>query len=196
MSFTNIFTSYLYQDKLNLNLTNIKNHILKTHKDNTAGTQRSNNGGWRSKTFTSVKKEVKPLFEMLNKTSNLIKKRLNYKDNIELINYWYNINSFGDYNSPHHHTGYGTLLSGVFYVDTFKNSGNIVFINNDNLLSILYDKKVKEYNEYTSSTWFVTPENNLSIFFPSNLIHYVQPNLNKKEKRMCISFNYGNINTN
>ena len=76
MNFTNIFSSYLYQDKLNLNLKDIKNHILKTHKDNKVGTQRSNNGGWRSKTFTGVKKEVKPLFEILNKTSNLIKKKI------------------------------------------------------------------------------------------------------------------------
>tara|TARA_R100001015_G_C4493849_1_gene70547 strand:+ start:16 stop:606 length:591 start_codon:yes stop_codon:yes gene_type:complete len=196
MSFTNIFTSYLYQNKLNLNLNDIKNHILKTHKGNKVGTQRSNYGGWRSQTFTNVQKEVKPLFQTLDKFAPIIKKKLNYKNDIKLINYWYNINSFGSCNTPHTHIGFEALVSGVFYVSTFKDSGDIVFMNHDRLLPILYDKKVSEYNEYTSSTWFITPENNLSIFFPSNLIHYVQPNLNKNEKRICISFNYGNINTN
>ena len=36
-----------------------------------------------------------------------------------------NINYFGSFNRPHAHEG--TTLSGVYYIDVHKNSGNIIF---------------------------------------------------------------------
>ena len=191
MSFTNIFTSFLYDKKLNLNIDKIKNHIIQTHKKDKVGFTISNYGGWRSKTFVKTNPTVVPLFKELNEMVNKIKKQLKYKYNLKLINYWYNINSLGSSNSPHTHIGVGALLSGVFYVNTVKDGGRIVFMNSDNSNPVLYDNKIETYNEYNSSTWFVKPENNLAVIFPANLLHYVQPNLNKKEKRVSISFNYG-----
>lgn len=191
MSFENIFSSYLYHQTLNLNLNSIKKHILKTYQDNNVGTQRSNYGGWRSPTFTTVNDTLTPLFQELNKIIKKIKKKITYQQELGLINYWYNVNSLGSSNNPHTHIGSNSLVSGVFYVSTFKDSGNIVFMNNDRTLPLLYDKNITTYNEYSSSTWFVVPKNNLAVFFPSNLLHYVQPNLNKNEKRISISFNYG-----
>ena len=52
-----------------------------------------------------------------------------------------------------------------------------------------YYKEINSYNEYNSSTWKIEPEKNLCVLFPSYLNHYVEPNLNKKE-RISISFNY------
>ena len=49
---------------------------------------------------------------------------------------------------------------------------------------------VDKFNGYNSSTWKIKPEENKCILFPSYLKHYVEPNLNKKE-RISISFNYG-----
>jgi uncharacterized protein (TIGR02466 family) len=48
---------------------------------------------------------------------------------------------------------------------------------------------VDSYNHYNSSIWKIEPEENICILFPSYLKHYVEPNLNKKE-RVSISFNY------
>ena len=69
-----------------------------------------------------------------------------------------------------------------------KNSGSIVFLNKD--LDTFYQDSVKNYNEHNSSTWTIEPKENQCVLFPSYLKHYVEPNLNKKE-RISISFNYG-----
>ena len=51
-------------------------------------------------------------------------------------------------------------------------------------------KNVERYNQYTSEVYSYVPEENLCLLFPSDVIHYVEPNINKKE-RISISFNYG-----
>ena len=46
---------------------------------------------------------------------------------LNLKNYWININRYGDYNTVHNHRG--TILSGVFYIDVpDENMGNINFL--------------------------------------------------------------------
>ena len=97
----------------------------------------------------------------------------------------YNVNSLGSFNKPHDH--YGDVISGVYYISIPENSGSIVFINKD--LNNFYTS-IDKYNEYNSSNWTIAPEENKCILFPSYLKHYVEPNLNKKE-RISISFNYG-----
>ena len=76
----------------------------------------------------------------------------------------------------------------MYYVSIPKNSGSIVFLNKD--LDTFYRESIKNYNEYNSSTWTIEPKENQCVLFPSYLQHYVEPNLNKKE-RISISFNYG-----
>ena len=53
MSFENIFTEYLYTKKLNINLKDLKNHILQTKKT-CPGNKISNVGGWQSQNFHVV----------------------------------------------------------------------------------------------------------------------------------------------
>ena len=50
--------------------------------------------------------------------------------------------------------------------------------------------EVNSFNEYNSGVWKYSPKENLCLLFPSYLKHYVEPNLNKKD-RISISFNYG-----
>ena len=47
----------------------------------------------------------------------------------------------------------------------------------------------KAWNPYNSATWKIPPTNNTLLLFPSWLNHTVDPNMNKKEKRISISFN-------
>ena len=82
------------------------------------------------------------------------------------------------------------MVSGVFYVNVKLNNGNLILLSSDKTTQLYYDNQVKEYNVHTASSYSITPENNLCIFFPSNLTHYVQPNLTNNE-RISISFNYG-----
>jgi|TARA_R100001460_G_C3532754_1_gene173708 uncharacterized protein (TIGR02466 family) len=179
----NIFSSYIQTDLFTLDIKKIKKEILYI-KSKDKGRTESNYGGWQSQSFGTINKNFKNLFNNINTSVKKIEKHLKLKKKLSLKNYWCNINYFGSFNRPHTHEG--CTVSGVYYVDVHKNSGNIIFINK-NLNS--YYKEINIYNEYNSSTWKIEPEKNLCVLFPSHLNHYVEPNLNKKE-RISISFNY------
>ena len=179
----NIFSHYLHEKLFSLDTKKIKKEIF-TIKSKDKGRIISNYGGWQSKDFEKINKNFKSLFDNINASVKEVEKYLNLKRQLSLANYWCNINYFGSFNRPHTHTG--SLISGVYYIDVYENSGNIVFTNKK--LDPHY-KKVNAFNEYNSSTWTVKPKENLCILFPSYLKHYVEPNLNKKE-RISISFNY------
>ena len=169
---------------LNLDIKKIKQDILKL-KSKDKGRTVSNYGGWQSKAFYDVDKNLKSLFNKINVIVESIEKKLCLSYKIKLGNYWHNVNGFGSFNRPHDHPK--SVISGVYYISVPKNSGKIVFRqNNLNFLS----GEVLEYNLYNSTTWHVPPQENLCVLFPSHLLHYVEPNLNKKE-RISISFNYG-----
>ena len=131
-------------------------------------------------------KNFTDLFEKVSVNIKEIEKNLSISKKLKLHNLWYNVNGLGSFNRPHSHQG--CLISGVYYVSIPKNSGSIVFLNKD--LDNFYQDSIKNYNEHNSSTWTIEPKENQCVLFPSYLKHYVEPNLNKKE-RISISFNYG-----
>ena len=193
MTFTNIFSTYLYIKKFNINLSSLSDHINKTKKIDKKGRQISNYGGWQSKNFVEANSYTKPLFNILNTAVEEIKNKIEHRHNLKLHNYWYNINYEDSFNIPHFHMSesyLNTVVSGVFYIETPKDCGKIVFKRNDQLIGLMYEARVVRYNEYNSSVWTVNPVKNLCVLFPANLEHFVEPNLNKK-KRISISFNYG-----
>jgi uncharacterized protein (TIGR02466 family) len=193
MDFTNIFSTYLYIKKCNINLSSLSNHINKTKKIDRKGAQISNYGGWQSKNFGETNSYTKPLFNVLNTAVEEVKNKIEYRHNLRLHSYWYNINYEDSFNIPHIHMSKSCMnivVSGVFYIETPKDCGKIVFKRNDQLTGLMYEESVNRYNEYNSSVWIVNPVKNLCVLFPANLEHFVKPNLNKK-KRISISFNYG-----
>ena len=189
--FKNIFTNYLYSKKLDVDLTNLKKHILETKDDDEKGVHMTNNGGWQSKDFNKINSFTEHLFKSLDLIIKEIKNKIEYNHNLELNNYWYNINSNGSYNVPHNHVGLynDVIISGVFYVQTFNNSGRLIFRRNEPLVNIMYRDNNSIFNEYNSSTWNVNPSDNYCLLFPAHLEHYVEPNFNSSN-RMSISFNY------
>ena len=193
MTFTNIFSTYLYIKECNINLSVLSNHIIKTKKIDKKGEQISNYGGWQSKNFGETNSYTKPLFNVLDTAVEEVKNKIEYRHNLRLHSYWYNINYEDSFNTPHFHLAASCMnivVSGVFYIETPKDCGKIVFKRNDQLISLMYEERANRYNEYNSSVWTVNPVKNLCVLFPANLEHFVEPNLNKK-KRISISFNYG-----
>ena len=190
--FKNIFTSYLYTNNCNIDLLPIYNHIIEIKKKDKEGKVVSNWGGWKSKRFNKVNSYTQPLFKILDKTVREIKKKVDCNYDFKLLEYWYNINKEFSFNMPHMHVSSGgSIVSGVFYVKTPKHCGKIVFRRNDPLITIMYDENINKYNEYNSSIWSIDPKENLLVLFPSNMEHFVEPNLNKNNERISISFNYG-----
>tara|TARA_R110000744_G_scaffold218067_1_gene336789 strand:+ start:186 stop:743 length:558 start_codon:yes stop_codon:yes gene_type:complete len=182
----NIFSSYIQEDLFTLDTKKIKKEILNIKVKNKKRIA-SNYGGWQSESFSKINENFKILFNKINLSVKEIEKNLSLEKKLFLNNYWCNVNYLSCFNRPHNHSG--AVLSGVYYVSIPKNSGNLIFQDFNTNKDIAY-KFVKNYNNYNSTLWTVSPKENLCVLFPSYLQHYVEPNLNKKE-RISISFNYG-----
>ena len=103
---------------------------------------------------------------------------------------WINISLYKDTNKSHNHPG--ADISGVYYVKTPDDCGDIVF-EHPSLDVLCYygsvdDESVK-LNNYNSREWVFTPTENTLYLFPGWLKHRVEPNGNKTEERISISFN-------
>lgn len=186
MILNNLFIQPVGCFKLKQNLKNIQDFSLSL-KDSR---KRSNAGGFQSNDLNFLnEKSLQPFIKDLIKNTKKFSKVLSFKNDSEpfIDNLWININDYKDFNYPHIHPT--SILSGAFYINVPKNSGNIVFHNSaSDLMYPLSYIGVDSYNQFNSSTWWIKPENNLLILFPSWLKHHVEPNLSNK-KRISISFN-------
>jgi len=183
--FRNIFSSFLNAEQFNFDTKLMKNKILKI-KSNSQGRIVSNYGGWQSESFDKIEKPFENLFHQVNNIVQNIKQKLEIKNKIVFHNYWFNVNKLGSFNRPHYHPQ--SVISGVYYISIPKNSGQIYFEQHTDV-NVVYGE-VNSFNEYNSSGWKYSPKENVCLLFPSYLKHYVEPNLNKKD-RISISFNYG-----
>ena len=187
-----IFSSYMYTEKYSFDSLKFKKHILQTMKEDKKGRVISNYGGWQSDSFVKVNSFNEGIFKKINESVDKVQKQLPLKYNLKLQNYWYNVNKFGSSNKLHNHAEFtNTLVSGVFYITTPKNCGNIIFVDSNQLKTSLYESKVHKHNCFTSSRHMGPASENMCVLFPAHLNHFVQPNLNKNKHRISISFNYG-----
>ena len=177
MNKINLFETPIYITKLNLNLDELKKHI-QDFKLNVSSTNKSGRGNYQGHGFWHQ-----------DLVDEIVKNFPSRKDKSEIklkLNFWVNINSPGSYNVVHSHNPHaGTILSGVFYVQTPQNCGEIRFYDPRFSIStapdMMYYYDQKEYH-------YFTPESNLLILFPVWLKHDVAPNLSN-EDRISISFN-------
>ncbi len=175
----------IYTTKLELDKKNLTNFCNITEQKNKSIFV--SNTGYQSNIFYSKDSVVINLQKEILEHSKEYAKYLGYDfDNLNIKNMWININYYKDFNLPHNH---GTdIISGVFYVEVPKDSGEIVFENPCNKMDIV-NGVIKDFTPYNSTRWSFMPCN-LSLFlFPSWLTHHVMPNLNKKSKRISIAFN-------
>lgn len=135
-----------------------------------------------------------------NSFLNLLKNTIEEKANIfsqqileinkelSMGNMWLNVNGYKDYNHSHVHPG--AIVSGAFYCNVPKeNSGAIRFNVNKDVVVFVEEKNISKYNKYNSGCYDIYPKTLDLLLFPAWLWHEVRPNMNKKEKRITISFN-------
>ena len=104
---------------------------------------------------------------------------------------WVNINGNGHSNKIHNHNPHhGNMLSGVLYVRTPKNCGNIRFYDPRPNIDTAPDM---EYYENMNNCYQLTVNPNLLLLFPSWLLHDVAIN-ESNEDRITISFNIFDVN--
>ena len=182
----NIFNTFVYSFKLNLNLKNLYEYCIEYEKNNKSN-NKSGVGSFQSKDLDLNNATVNLLANSFLECANFIAYN-NYKikNKLDLNNFWFNINRYKDFNLEHDHPG--SILSGVYYVKTPKNSGDLIFKNNNNRHFYLPDECLIEYNTLNNSSYFLPPQENCLHIFPSWLMHYVEPNLSNEE-RISFSFN-------
>ena len=183
-----LFKTPIYKVKLNLDNKIMKDYCFTLQKKD-KGRCISNLGGWQSNDLIGIHKPLMKMIQEIVDHSNIFANNIGLKTPVKMGNCWININGYKDYNREHSHPH--SILSGVYYLNTPKNCGNIFFKHpcNDYFNYDWDNKNIVNKNEYTSPEWWLpSTEGNLYIF-PGWLTHYVKPNLNKKEKRISLSFN-------
>lgn len=161
-----------------------------TKKEIDQGRAFSNIGGWQSDDLNLQDVELQPFIEELKNNIMFYINQCEFKTDLKyrLDNIWININGYKDHNKPHIHPG--CLFSGVYYLKTPKNCGNIVFKHPADILQYDWKKDLlKEVMQNNCNEWFLPVQEGKMFIFPSWLYHYVMPNLNEKEDRISLAFN-------
>ena len=182
-----LFKVPLYKTALSLDNTAISKYSLSLSKKD-KGRVLTNIGGWQSDNLEDVS-ELKELIGVIQNHLTLFAKEIGIKHTIKVTNRWININGYKDTNLLHSHPN--CLISGVYYVQTPKDCGNIKFNHPGRgvIQHAWLEQIIDNFNEYNSSEWWLPSKAGLLYLFPSWLDHFVEPNVNKKEKRISISFN-------
>ena len=150
---------------------------------------KSNLGGWQSGNINYPDSPFFFLSELEKICQEFAKDVLNVNRSIFLRSAWININQ--KYNSNQTHTHPGCILSGVYYIKTPEECGNIHFIHPaSDMMERDWFNISSDYNVYNSPQWWLKSEEGSLYIFPSWINHLVKPNMSDEE-RISISFNVG-----
>ena len=196
---TDIFKTSLYnvQIKKEKYVKYFLNILKKEKKTNKKGVLISNKGGYQTFNFRGMdNKEVNR--EVFLKPAHAFCSKLNPRENtsfkIYTHSWWINENNFGDYNELHNHyiNEDNLVLTGIYYLETPKESGDLIFQNQDfNKFNDSNFKLFKDANFHARYVW-KPKKYDLLLFSPSQF-HMVEPNRSKKS-RISVAFNIGLLN--
>ena len=180
-----LFSTPVYITHLHVDVDKLIKLAYQEKEKDPTGRIITNNGGYQTNDLNY--KDYKFLFDAMTLHIKKYAKQFNYKPGLGLSNFWININKNKDYNNMHTHPN--SIFSGVFYIKTPKNCGNIIFKNPFTCLEFIIDpEKINEKNKYNRSSCYIKTESKILVLFPSWLEHYVEPN-SSQEDRISISFN-------
>ena len=172
----------------------LSNFIYKLYEEDSKGVDRSNRGGWHSKTFELNDKNSIQLKFALELQKYILKTFTNLgwkteNQNIRIREMWAIINKKDDFNVVHTHPN--SLLSAAYYVKAPKNCGHLVFESQNefseyNLMSVQKQETIDEY--LACPAYRIVPTEGLMVLFPSHLRHYVDQN-ESDEDRISMAFN-------
>ena len=197
---TPVFPCLIYEDELSdFHLVQDKfiDYAYKQEKKNPIGAEKSNVGGWQSPNakFFVNDPEFQPLFNWL---SGKIKDYLEFVDydkkvphDVEMKGIWFNINRRFNLNSYHWHPN--SNLSGILYIKTPKDCGNVFFQSPHEFteFSTMHIQKQHFIDKYMAWRYMgIEPKEGSLIIFPSHLKHCVGAN-QSTEDRISLAFNMG-----
>ena len=186
MTCEQLFATPIFKKKIiGGDLTDCVKNIQK--KD--AGVKYSNRGGWHSHSFQEPNKEFTNVWKDIEIHLNTFHKFMGMGDEAYITSMWFNVNTKNSYNIPHNHPM--SNYSGVFYIQTPENCGDIHFINPNSISGWIWPKSslITTNNMNVNSIRYKAEKDTLYIF-PSYLQHYVDAN-KSGEERISLSFNSG-----
>ena len=95
------------------------------------------------------------------------------------------INCHQHLESAHEHAHRNSMYSGIVYLKTHPNCGDLVFTN---YKYHTLDPDRVSYNVFNSPRWTLQPVDGMVVIFPSELVHSVQPNQDTN-RRYSLAFN-------
>ena len=185
--FTPLFTPGVWRSTL-IDLTNLQDYCYEV-RSNDKGRSCSNIGGYQSNNLNLSDPHLSSLQLHINEQTREYAKFIRMEINsFRVQNMWININENKDYNEVHTHPG--CLFSGVYYISTPDNCGDIEFFQSNSHLQNSHWNGVRfgSYILENSSSWFLPSTKNEVYIFPSFYEHRVQPNQSQSD-RISISFN-------
>ena len=152
------------------------------------GVSKTNAGGWHSATDMNQKEEYNVLTkELFNMQDEIFKKEFLTQKPV-LGNMWAIINGPGNFNSPHLHPN--ALFSGVYWIKTPINSGNLMLYDpRPGVHTTMPNRKEGKLPPQLWREVHYEPKAGRCIMFPAWLWHEVQPN-RSNDTRISVSFNF------
>lgn len=149
--------------------------------------------GWVSRNkYVLESKELVETKAMIMREFNIFMHNiLSFEDKYQfyITNSWIQKISTGDYTHQHAHEN--SLVSGVYYLEVFEDSGDFTVeksFDTMNILPTFITFNFREPNPLNSLSWTIRPRNGTFVLFPSHMSHNAGVNRNPKE-RYCIAFN-------
>ncbi len=166
----------------------IKDYCLEVRRQK-EGVTISNRGGWHSgELLFPIPKALEELFNDLNVFANDVCSRYTGIKDLQVGNFWININGHHDYNLIHDHQN--SILSGVYYVSVPKeNMGDLVLHRGDNAEFFLTSKVKREQTMANAFSVAKPAKESTFYLFPSWIKHHVERNETHSE-RISIAFNF------
>lgn len=195
------FPTYIYfRDLPCASLLNsaLKQEIYTLREADSIGLHRSNvkqAGAWHSQDDLNRRSQFEPLVNEILFAAQEVFGDLHYDPQyLPMVdNMWANVSPRNAFNRMHVHPG--VIWSGVYYVQTPKNSGRIYFVDprvQAQMLRPRIDAEGGKLAHNWSEVYYEPIEGRL-ILFPAWLLHEVEPNLSDAEgeaaNRISISFN-------
>ena len=180
-------------------LSNIDNQILKKRAYDLKEASPSASTEWFCDTFNTLNKDYllgneadKTLINLIEITGEHIYKFAKEfglsveKYDLVCKDFWFNIANTGDYQEFHQHPN--NHLSAVYYVQTDKQSGDIVFKNPESIGDMFQiPNDVTTRLSHKSARY--KPNESRLLIFKSNLLHMVEKNKSDKD-RISIAMNF------
>ena len=178
----NLFSKVVVTDQLNLSTNQFNQINLNAKKESYINTEHKHSS--KISKSLNVLDNLKTIKEIILKRFLKINEDiLKYDNNFKITTSWYTKSSPGNFGEFHNHGN--NFYSGIYYIDTNKDSGDIEFCD---FSTSTFDLQPKEYTIDNSKAWQFNPINDMIIFFPSQLHHTIKLNKSNTD-RYSLAFN-------